>query len=486
MAIGGWNGAAEGFQRGMALGTDAADSRAKRAYLMQQQVQAQVERVSAAVDSQLKVMEAVVGQAAQRNPSLDSSIQAQTKQLTDTISSLKSLGTPEAVQASDILLQRVNTVVPNLHTMSEKLTLEQQGKEKSAEELTTAKFGPAAGAAPVAAPSLAAPAGAPAIPGGLAAPPPPPMGGAAPEQTALPWLQQQPAPEAAPAPMPTAAPSPMMAQAQAEPTPPVGMEPPAAAPEPPAAPQSFLKTLVNPATGNVDLQNIPPQDIEAVLANPNYMLNINGQKVPLKDAFQQAYGVDVSEAIAGPAKPGSDVDPRTAYKNRLMGIELTDEEKEQRKMDIKDHSAAVKTHGDALQILRTVAHQRDLLHKGIFSGMGADLKLGWARGMNALGGEKDPRVANTQEFMRAAAENAAKIIKNFGAGTGLSDADREFAYRLAAGDTSMDEDSLRMALDAITKKALWVLASPAQAVPADPKSIIADAARLGVELPEGF
>ena len=46
----------------------------------------------------------------------------------------------------------------------------------------------------------------------------------------------------------------------------------------------------------------------------------------------------------------------------------------------------------------------------------------------------DPKLENTEQFIALAAPRVATIIKDFGAGTGLSDADREFA-KLGAGAT---------------------------------------------------
>ena len=51
------------------------------------------------------------------------------------------------------------------------------------------------------------------------------------------------------------------------------------------------------------------------------------------------------------------------------------------------------------------------------------------------------------------AANTAKIIKQFGAGTGLSDADREYALKAAAGDISMDEKAIRKILNINNKAA---------------------------------
>jgi hypothetical protein len=61
---------------------------------------------------------------------------------------------------------------------------------------------------------------------------------------------------------------------------------------------------------------------------------------------------------------------------------------------------------------------------------------------NSLG-MKNVDVANSETIRSLFAVPVAQIIKNFGAGTGLSDADREFAIRASGGDLTLTEESIR-------------------------------------------
>jgi len=63
----------------------------------------------------------------------------------------------------------------------------------------------------------------------------------------------------------------------------------------------------------------------------------------------------------------------------------------------------------------------------------------------------DPALQNTEAYIALAAPRVAEIIKNFGAGTGLSDADREFANKAAAGDIEMTATSLQRILKILKK-----------------------------------
>ena len=54
----------------------------------------------------------------------------------------------------------------------------------------------------------------------------------------------------------------------------------------------------------------------------------------------------------------------------------------------------------------------------------------------------DPAVTNAQEFVSEAGKIVADQIKDFGSGTGLSDADREYAKLIAAADITTQQEAL--------------------------------------------
>jgi hypothetical protein len=84
----------------------------------------------------------------------------------------------------------------------------------------------------------------------------------------------------------------------------------------------------------------------------------------------------------------------------------------------------------------------------VISGAGADFRLNFARGM-ALAGDKDAKeqVAATQEYAATQGRQVMSIIKNLGSGSGISDADREFAGMVAGGKITLDEAAMRRLLD---------------------------------------
>ena len=54
-----------------------------------------------------------------------------------------------------------------------------------------------------------------------------------------------------------------------------------------------------------------------------------------------------------------------------------------------------------------------------------------------------PDVASTEAYLGTSGRLVGSVIRLFGAGTGLSDADREFAKKIAAGDITMDKEALK-------------------------------------------
>jgi hypothetical protein len=103
---------------------------------------------------------------------------------------------------------------------------------------------------------------------------------------------------------------------------------------------------------------------------------------------------------------------------------------------------------DALASLKATEEATALLDTGVITGKGADLLLQTGKALQRIGiNIKPDAIANTEAFVATRAQEVGRIIKLFGAGTGLSDADREFATRAAAGDITLDEQSIRRILD---------------------------------------
>jgi hypothetical protein len=114
---------------------------------------------------------------------------------------------------------------------------------------------------------------------------------------------------------------------------------------------------------------------------------------------------------------------------------------------------------DAAAILETNQVGRDLLKSGAIVGTGADFFVGFNNALKQAGidfGYADA-AANSQAYAAAMGANVGRIIKQFGAGTGLSDADRDYAAQMAGGKINLTEAALRKILDINDKAANRVI-----------------------------
>jgi hypothetical protein len=109
---------------------------------------------------------------------------------------------------------------------------------------------------------------------------------------------------------------------------------------------------------------------------------------------------------------------------------------------------------DAAAIIDTVKTGRDIMKSGMITGAGAEFLVSFNQALKTAGidaGYADAS-ANSQAYAANMAANVGKLIKQFGAGTGLSDADREFATAMAGGKIAVDAKAISRILD-INEKA---------------------------------
>ena len=103
---------------------------------------------------------------------------------------------------------------------------------------------------------------------------------------------------------------------------------------------------------------------------------------------------------------------------------------------------------DARAIIDTVQQGRQLLKSGVITGFGAEALTQIGSALNQIGiSFAEDSVANTQAFAANMAANVGRVIKQFGAGTGLSNADREYAEKMAGGKVTLTKDAIERILD---------------------------------------
>lgn len=80
---------------------------------------------------------------------------------------------------------------------------------------------------------------------------------------------------------------------------------------------------------------------------------------------------------------------------------------------------------------------------GIKSGAPAEIALGFSKWAKALGlGDVDPAIANTEAFRANMAKQVLSNVKALGSGTGISNADRDYAEKAAGGSITLDDQAM--------------------------------------------
>lgn len=102
----------------------------------------------------------------------------------------------------------------------------------------------------------------------------------------------------------------------------------------------------------------------------------------------------------------------------------------------------------AVKNIAVIDEGLDLVDKGMFAGSFANTQKEFAKFANKFGGLSvgGEKVKNTETFAGLMGIRVGQIIKLFGAGTGLSDADRDFARQIAGGDITVNQDSIKQLL----------------------------------------
>lgn len=103
---------------------------------------------------------------------------------------------------------------------------------------------------------------------------------------------------------------------------------------------------------------------------------------------------------------------------------------------------------DAAEIINTVNLGRKILKDGMVTGFGANAIVSVGQALKQAGIDfGGDATANAQAYSANMAQNVGKLIKQFGSGTGLSDADREYAIRMAGGQITLDKSAIEKILN---------------------------------------
>ena len=119
-----------------------------------------------------------------------------------------------------------------------------------------------------------------------------------------------------------------------------------------------------------------------------------------------------------------------------------------------ESAATARSSVDTIRALHSARSQLDEAG-GVFSGFGADAKLALQKIGSAMR-VADPRsITNTETFRTQVKPIVLETVKGLGAGSGISNADREFALQAVGGDINLDESTIRRVLDIMERAARY-------------------------------
>lgn len=179
----------------------------------------------------------------------------------------------------------------------------------------------------------------------------------------------------------------------------------------------------------------------SVIARPNG----DGSTTPMLGA--DIFGLGASPgAGAGRAAIGPGRTPTTAEStfHQQAGKDAADR--------LKGLQAAVD--GDK-KLMPLVEQMEKILDGGqVVTGFGADARLDVERAMAALGDDKAKRrVSDTETYQNLTSRQVLPLVKQLGAGNGITDADRKFTQSIVVGDIELDEQTMRRVIGIARRQA---------------------------------
>ena len=141
--------------------------------------------------------------------------------------------------------------------------------------------------------------------------------------------------------------------------------------------------------------------------------------------------------IAEGKKAQSLIDP---YENKMLG--KLGESEATRLTELKKSAL------EAVKSKKILGEGLVLVNSGIYTGAAANVKLQFNKWLQEAGIKVgNTTAANTEAYAGLMGLQVGQVIQAFGRGTGLSDADRDYAQKIAGGEITLTEESLRKLLD---------------------------------------
>lgn len=164
-------------------------------------------------------------------------------------------------------------------------------------------------------------------------------------------------------------------------------------------------------------------------------------KFGIRNEDKNPYQIDSSGKISAVGGGGTNVSVSTAVNPVLKG--LGDQ--------FVAGAEAARAQGDTIRSIHNARTELDRAG-GIVSGAGADQLLALRKIGAAFGVQDAGAIQNTETFRTQIKPIVLDTVKGLGSGSGISNADRDFALQAVGGDIKLDEGTIRRVLD-ITEKA---------------------------------
>lgn len=184
------------------------------------------------------------------------------------------------------------------------------------------------------------------------------------------------------------------------------------------------------------------EDLKVWDTTRQYGTTVNGEPRTVTEGFNAAGQLGILGSVPRSAGQNIEVNTHIPGEPRYGRInEKRAESLEAQQLKLEDTAIA----------LKNLSESEKMLNDAIISGFGADWRLSFAKAANLVGANNEELIANTEAYMNSMGRQTAEIIKAFGSGTGLSDADREYAQGIAGGSIKISPKAMKKLINMAKK-----------------------------------
>ena len=186
--------------------------------------------------------------------------------------------------------------------------------------------------------------------------------------------------------------------------------------------------------------------LEGDQAELEVFLNNKGKAVPMRvDKYGKIYD-PATGTFRNPSELGVTQAPQLTQQ-----VETLDQvTKALLDVEVNQYAELRKKADSAINLLEINKISEEIGADGFISGLGGQAKLNVIKALEAVGlatDEASQLASNTEAFFAYRGRAVAEIITAFGSGNALSDKDREYAQKIAAGEISMTTESISKLLE---------------------------------------